>query len=151
MPFDGTNFIHTQGSEPLPLAPASLGFWERLGWLFCSLGLWRIVRIFTWAKTDSPLQMQAAQVLRQARAIIEAEENWAKGAYHTRDDRRCAVGALHAASRRHGGSVGAKAHRFLLAVARSRGFDHVESMNDRSTHAEVLAAFDLAIASAQRG
>ena len=36
----------------------------------------------------------------------------------------------------------------MLGVARGRGFDSVERMNDKSTHTEVLAAFDAAIATA---
>jgi hypothetical protein len=38
------------------------------------------------------------------------------------------------------------AHGYLITVARSRGFTNVEAMNDRSSHAAVLRAFDEAIA-----
>jgi hypothetical protein len=36
-----------------------------------------------------------------------------------------------------------------LAVANGRGFNDIEKMNDRSTHAQVLSAFDEAITRAQ--
>ena len=42
------------------------------------------------------------------------------------------------------------AHALLMAVALRRGFSDIESMNDNSTHRQVLAAFDEAIASAER-
>ncbi len=44
-----------------------------------------------------------------------------------------------------------EAHSLLHAVASERGFDRVETMNDDSSHAQVLAAFDAAIAAAVRG
>jgi hypothetical protein len=40
-------------------------------------------------------------------------------------------------------------HELLINIASSRGFASVEAMNDRSSHAAVLAAFDEAIALAQ--
>jgi hypothetical protein len=38
------------------------------------------------------------------------------------------------------------AHKRLLHVVDSRGFERVERMNDCSTHAEVLAAFEAILA-----
>jgi hypothetical protein len=98
-------------------------------------------------------EVPAARLLAAARALIENEQNWVQGAYYTPDRKRCAVGALRAATQAdwHGSGTKMEAHALLLAVASERGFDKVETMNDNSTHAEVLAAFDAAIARAQRG
>ena len=38
----------------------------------------------------------------------------------------------------------------MLAHARNAGFRSIEQMNDHSTHAEVLAAFDMAIVAVDR-
>jgi hypothetical protein len=86
------------------------------------------------------------QVLQIGRALIEDRKDWVQRRYETRDGRRCAVGALRGASRLlnvHGPQSGANAH--LLAVAMGRGFNDIESMNDNSTHRQVLSAFDEAI------
>ena len=94
----------------------------------------------------------AVGLLREARALIEDERDWVSGAYRTPDGRHCAVGALRAAARgpwsQYERETRRNAHGLLLAVARGRGFDRVERMNDKSTHAQVLAAFDAAIANA---
>ncbi len=91
-------------------------------------------------------------LLWAARALIEAEGDWARGAYRTSDGRHCTVGALRKAARdpqcQYGRRIRHEAHGLMLGVARGRGFDSVERMNDKSTHAEVLAAFDAAIARA---
>jgi hypothetical protein len=90
-----------------------------------------------------------AQLLRDARALIENPRNWAQRRYWTLSGRRCAVGALRAVAR---GlvepDIAWAAHNLLITVARSRGFGTVEEMNDRSSHSEVLRAFDSAIAAA---
>lgn len=97
---------------------------------------------------------EAVCLLRTARALIETEATWVTGTYRTSDGRRCAVGALHKAARDSEGQYGRRvrheAHSLLLGAARGRGFDSVERMNDNSTHAEVLAAFDAALAKAAR-
>ncbi len=41
------------------------------------------------------------------------------------------------------------ANTMLLSVAMSRGFNDIESMNDNSSHRQVLSAFDEAIARAR--
>jgi hypothetical protein len=46
--------------------------------------------------------------------------------------------------------TGRQAIRLLRDVARRRGYGTVEAMNDDSFHAEVLSAFDEAIATAKR-
>ncbi|MBN8873023.1 MAG: hypothetical protein J0H67_09335 [Rhodospirillales bacterium] len=88
----------------------------------------------------------ALQTLVLARGLIADERGWVQRRYETRDGRRCAVGALRGAARMmrdpvpHGEAVSS-----LLAVAMSRGFTDIETMNDHSTHAQVVSAFDDAI------
>src|SRR3984957_9815085 len=92
-----------------------------------------------------------AKVLTIGRALIEDRKDWVQRRYETRDGRRCAVGALRGASRllnMHGPQSGA--NTILLAVAMSRGFNDIESMNDNSSHRQVLSAFDEAIARARQ-
>jgi hypothetical protein len=91
------------------------------------------------------------RLLGEARCLIEARERWTRGVYETPRGTYCAVGALHAASR-HLRDAAAEhaAHKLLLAVVGQRGFPNVEAMNDRSTHEQVLAAFDEAIMAARR-
>jgi len=91
------------------------------------------------------------QLLITARGMIEQEGRWIKGHYATLDGRHCAVGALRAAALRlDARRVGKAAHDVLRDVARDRGFRSIEQMNDHSSHAEVIAAFDIAIVSAER-
>ena len=150
MPFDGGDLSQFQLSEPLPLAPVPLGFGARLAWLWCLLPGSRKIQSLSPQRADQVAEVRAACLLKAARALIEAEETWTRGTYHSADGKRCAVGALRAAAQtRYGRGAGAEAHGFLLAVARWRGCDSVEKMNDKSTHAQVLAAFDAAIASAE--
>ncbi|MGH7113777.1 MAG: hypothetical protein ACREE9_04695, partial [Stellaceae bacterium] len=59
--------------------------------------------------------------------------------------------ALRAAAKRlDDPSIAWSAQALLIDVARSRGFTNVETMNDRSSHTAVLAAFDQAITTAER-
>ena len=89
----------------------------------------------------------AVQLLQDARGLIEDPGHWTQGAYRSLRGRRCAVGALRAAARRADGPEPAwAAHQLLINIARSRGFASVEAMNDHSSHAAVLCAFDEAIA-----
>ncbi|HVZ09037.1 DUF6197 family protein [Rhodopila sp.] len=91
------------------------------------------------------------QILTIGRSLIEDRKDWVQRRYETRDGRRCAVGALRAASRMlsiRPTESGASA--FLLSVATARGYCDIESMNDNSTHRQVLSAFDEAIARASR-
>ena len=97
-----------------------------------------------------PREIRVVQLLCAAQEMIEVENKWTQGRYQTFGGRRCAMGALRAAAR----SVrdprafeGAK--RLLAAEAISRGYTHIEKMNDCSTHAQVLSAFDAAIAKAR--
>lgn len=150
MPFDGSKFSQFQPSMPVPFAPAPLGFWVRLNWFLYLLPSACGIRGWLSRPADQISKTPTACLLREARGLIGAEAYWAKKAYSTADGRRCAMGALSAAARgRYGLGTGADAHGYLLAVARWRGFDAVETMNDESTHTEILAAFDAAIVSAE--
>jgi hypothetical protein len=48
----------------------------------------------------------------------------------------------------HGPQTGA--NTILLSVAMGRGFNDIESMNDNSSHRQVVSAFDEAIARARQ-
>jgi hypothetical protein len=102
---------------------------------------------------DLPLPMaptreasHALQTLALARSLIADEQAWVQRRYETRDGRRCAVGALRGAARLmrnavpHGDAVTS-----LLAVAMARGFTDIETMNDHSSHIQVVRAFDEAM------
>lgn len=151
MPFDGAEFSRAPAFQPLAGTPAGsrTSLWA---WLRDRLPT-RRVRSRSPEPFGDPLgEPPAVRLLRAARGLVEGEGNWVQGTYETPEGKRCAVGALRAAAARGTGWCGhearKEAHRRLLAVARGRGFDAVETMNDRSTHAQVLAAFDAAIAGA---
>ena len=145
MPFDGGEFPRSPESlllEPLssgaaPADPRAWRVWARL----------RALLPASPGGRECPPFDSAVCLLRAARALIEAEGDWTRGAYRTSDGKHCTVGALRkAAQGQYGRRVRHEAHGLLLGVARKRGFGSVERMNDSSTHAEVLAAFDAAIA-----
>jgi len=93
----------------------------------------------------------ALSVLATARRMIENERDWVQGTYSTLGGKHCAVGALNEAAWRLDALAALPfAHNMLLDVATARGFRNVESMNDRSLHQEVLAAFDTAMVLAGR-
>ena len=101
------------------------------------------------SRPDSPA-VGTVQVLRLARSLIEDERHWIQRRYETLDGRRCAVGALRCATRLMAlRSLHSDAHSLLLEVAVGRGFTDIEKMNDHSSHGQVVAAFDTAIARAQ--
>jgi hypothetical protein len=93
--------------------------------------------------------MPTLELLRVARAMIADKSNWVQRRYETREGRMCAVGALRAAARKLN-LQDSGAHMALLAVAQSRGFADIESMNDNSSHRTIITAFDEAIAAARR-
>lgn len=144
MPFDGLGFVTTK---------QKVSIWGRIGQ-------------FVWGTppVQKPLPLKAfdplppgqadnatLQVLTIGRALIEDRKDWVQRRYETRDGRRCAVGALRGAARLlnlQGPQSGANA--ILLSVAMSRGFNDIESMNDNSSHRQVLSAFDEAIARAHQ-
>ncbi len=143
MPFDGLGYIETQSKVTL---------WERIARVV--RGEPRTARALQVAFQPLPPEEAdntALQMLTLGRALIEDRKDWVQRRYETRDGRRCAVGALRGAARllhMHGPNNGANA--ILLSVSMRRGFNDIESMNDNSTHRQVLSAFDEAIARAKR-
>lgn len=152
MPFDGSDF--SRASQPTGDQLPSGG---HQGWLGSAKALLahalhtsRVQYLFT-GNPPELLEPSTAHLLHRARLLIEAEEKWVQGYYSTSDGRRCAMGALRAAARHSDPRrVRARAHYLLREVARERGFQSVEGMNDRCTHQQVLSAFDMAIRSAER-
>lgn len=155
MPFDGGDFSRSSGLRFPNMPPTGrrspLAAWFRGLLLPGGPGNHVARSLPPPGRLDPIPELAAIHLLRAARALIEAEETWGQGRYHAPDGRRCAVGALRAATQAswHGIRGKMEAHTLLLAVAKERGFDSVELMNDRSTHVQVLAAFDAAIASAK--
>jgi hypothetical protein len=138
MPFDGVGFVGTQQGN----------LWTRLlqittGWLPAAKAApVRALAPFPVAQPDA----LTLQVLSVGRALIEDRKDWVQRRYETRDGRRCAVGALRGAARlMHLQGAQSGAHAFLLSVAMDRGFNDIESMNDNSSHRQVVSAFDEAI------
>ena len=151
MPFDGTYFPATT-----PYDTGLFPLWSRQGWR-----LWYQTRLHG-KKTTAPTMLRAptpaerglavADLLRDAKDTIVDPTDWTRRTYRSFGGQRCAVGALRAAAKRlNDPTIAWSAHAMLIDVARSRGFTNVETMNDRSSHAAVMAAFDQAIRTAERG
>lgn len=99
--------------------------------------------------------MTALEILRRARASISLPEKWtqgvearnARGVEVNAESRSavcwCAVGALRAAN---GGEFHVDAYDALVDAT---GCEFPSQFNDKRTHAEVLVAFDRAIARLQ--
>jgi hypothetical protein len=137
MPFDSTELV-----RPRSQATA----WARLG---------RVLAVFLArgpaAAPAEPLGPAVLRVLEEARGLIEEREDWTQGSYTTFAGRRCAIGALGAAGAVLDYKDAMAIGRTLLSeVARARGYRDVEEMNDRSSHARVLSAFDAAVGEARR-
>lgn len=152
MPFDGSDF--SRAFQPIadPLPSGGSRGWLGAAKALCerTLRTSRVQYLFT-GNPPELLEPSTAHLLRRARLLIEAEEKWVQGYYSTSDGRRCAMGALRAAARHSDPRrVRARAHHLLREVARDRGFQSVEGMNDRCTHQQVLTAFDMAIRVADR-
>jgi hypothetical protein len=150
MPFDGTYF-----PAPTPSDTGLFPIWSRHGcrlWFGARLSRDRrdatnLLR----APHPTDRDLAVAGLLREAKGLIGDPENWTRRTYRSFGGQRCAVGALRAAAKRLGDpSIAWTAHALLIDVARSRGFTNVETMNDRSSHAAVLAVFDQAIRTAER-
>jgi len=148
MPFDGLGYVNTTTS-----APAQPSFWTRLShMMFGAPPVSKSIPLQAFQPIP-PGQPDAVtlQVLTVGRALIEDRKDWVQRRYETRDGRRCAVGALRGAARLmnlHGPQTGA--NTILLSVAMGRGFNDIESMNDNSSHRQVVSAFDEAIARARQ-
>ncbi len=153
MPFDGKEFTGAPLVQTPVVVPEAPTVWERVRTATKSF-LPRLkslppIRSFS-PDPGLPAEVATVQLLTIARALIADEENWVQGRYETIDGRRCAVGALRVASRLMGVRTPPRdATNLLLSVATGRGFNDIEKMNDRSTHTQVLSAFDEAIGRAQ--
>jgi hypothetical protein len=145
MPFDGVEFFQKPSVAAPPADPAVGAAWYgRLKALVSR----RRPSLFRVAPEDPDLA--TLRLLEESRQAIEQREHWVQGVYETFGRRYCAAGALRAVGRRmRGASVESRAYKQLLEVANRRGFLNVEIMNDRSTHEQVLSAFDEAIANAR--
>lgn len=146
MPFDGISYLN-------PAAPPKLSLWERVvGYITGTPPVTKPLPTYLFhpAPATQPDTL-TLQMLMLGRVLIEDRKDWKQRRYETRDGRRCAVGALRAAARKLNIPPTQKsAYAVLLSVAMERGFNDIESMNDNSTHREVLSAFDEAIARASR-
>jgi hypothetical protein len=145
MPFDGMEF-----RAPTPVAA---DIFPNLRIAGCHLWIKARLRQAGIAETcpdPGDYSVAVIQLLTDARATIEAPENWVRGAYRWFRGRRCAIGALRAAARTIDDiRVAWSAYVLLRAAVNKRRFSSVELMNDQSSHAEVLRAFDEAIAMAR--
>ena len=150
MPFDGRYF-----PAPTPYDTGLFPVWSRHG---CRLWFGARLRRKKTATPDALLapsqterDLAVADLLRDAKELINGPKEWTRRTYRSFGGQRCAVGALRAAAKRvNDPAIAWSAHALLIDVARSRGFTNVETMNDRSSHAAVLAAFDQAIRAAER-
>lgn len=147
MPFDGTAFVSSPSTTTVPEAMPQ-GLWQRARGAWARLLHPARLRAFEVPLPAAPTReaTQALQTLVLARGLIADEHAWVQRRYETRDGRRCAVGALRGAARMmHDAVPHGEAVSSLLAVAMSRGFTDIETMNDHSTHTQVVSAFDEAI------
>jgi hypothetical protein len=146
MPFDGTHF-----SAPPAIDTGIFPLWSRHGfrlWIKARFraGQGRALPEVMRAPSHGDRDAAVVQLLRDARTLIANPGDWTQRIYRSLRGRRCAVGALRAAASHLGDpSLAWSAHALLIKIARSRGFTNVEAMNDRSSHAAVLRAFDDAI------
>ncbi len=140
MPFDGLNFPQSR--------PAPGRAFARAGEAARDLMQRGFRGVAALAKPASVKfqEISPAHLLGTARSLIRDEGKWIRGQFHRPNRRYCAVGALRAAARQlHAGESLPVALGLLRQIAKMRGFDTIERMNDSSSHAEVLTSFDLAI------
>jgi hypothetical protein len=90
--------------------------------------------------------LETVVLLTVARALVADRKKWTRGKYETFiGGRRCAMGAICVAAAILRTSSVSVAIEDLRTVALRRGFQSVEAMNDASSHALMLKAFDEAI------
>jgi hypothetical protein len=141
MPFDGVAEVEIVSAEQV--FPS---LWAAGGRLWIRSRFRRWGRQPAVALSPGTHYAAAALLLEDAKSLIEDRNRWLQGAYRWFRSRRCAVGALCAAAAKIGDMrVAQSAHALLLAVADSRRFTSVEGMNDHSSHADVISAFDQAV------
>jgi hypothetical protein len=150
VPFDGSAFSPV-ADAPSATPVSNLPKWQQRLRNLLQFEAWRDdIQFFLPVTRPTPVEPTVGQLLITARGMIEHESRWVKGHYATLDGRHCAVGALRAAALRlDARRIGKAAHDVLREVARDRGFRSIEQMNDHSTHAEVVAAFDTALMAAE--
>jgi hypothetical protein len=154
MPFDGTGLqAPTVLDPPAVLNTGLFPLWSKQGWRLwfeSPVGAPKHTGIARILLRGPDRDAAVIRLLQDARQLIENPRHWTKGSYRSLRGRRCAVGALRAAARwLDDPSIAWSAHALLIKVAVSRRFAGVEMMNDRSSHAAVLGAFDEAIAAAE--
>lgn len=83
-----------------------------------------------------------------ARALIDTPEKWGKGSFRAVDGCLCAVGALGVATTGNAHDWSASAYNALYDALPETAYAGVPSYNDNpnTTHAEIMALFDRAIA-----
>jgi len=94
--------------------------------------------------------MKTSEVLKQAKALINTPDKWCQGTLHF-FGRSCSVGALERVLIPNGfrkALNNAAAYNYLvIAFGSPNGL--LSTCNDTHTHAEVMTAFDIAIANAE--
>lgn len=92
--------------------------------------------------------MSVADDLKAARALIDTEEKWLQGRYRDRKGRLCAIGAVQDAVGLDYERVGdcRKALGAALPVGKQTLNAALYNDDPNTTHADVLALFDRAIA-----
>ena len=101
---------------------------------------------------DQKIPMMTEEILVAARKLIEKPENWKKKALHSPDDcAHCAVGAIEFVLGKRSGLGHWPSLEQTKPFVAHFGFPQWKGLSDwndsdERTHAEVLAAFDAAIA-----
>lgn len=90
--------------------------------------------------------MTTAEVLRAARALIDTPEKWGQGFNSRRPGTCCALEALEAVAQTTGTDHHAADDALRIAVPLSGVYTTTWNDARSTTHADVLAAFDRAIA-----
>ncbi len=151
MPFDGSE-ISNMVSAPSPRVLAGLprAWYQRTkSWFSVALLRGLIPAMRTPGQVASDCRVVA--LLTQARALVADETHWVQGRYATTDHRYCAIGAVRAAARgTFGWYTSRETQRLLHREAGCAGYPTMESLNDHSTHRQVLATFDAAISIASK-
>lgn len=86
------------------------------------------------------------QYLIAAKAKIDHPDKWCQRQMQDGEGRLCAIGATHADGRL---SKGSTIYALECALLLIKYYDGIVQYNDTHSHAEVMAIFDLAIATAR--